>query len=100
MNKRTEKALRNHAVSDQIKNDTAGSESALSDLLCPFDDLESVLALSPKDWSIDKNDAWIYGIVLGWDDDSLKELKNTFRWDADTVDRLKALHEAFVKLKV
>jgi len=33
MNKRTEQALRNHAVSDQIKKDTGVSESALSDLL-------------------------------------------------------------------
>tara|TARA_Y100000310_G_scaffold213365_1_gene214292 strand:+ start:136 stop:384 length:249 start_codon:yes stop_codon:yes gene_type:complete len=79
----------------EAKND----ESDLSTLLCPLESIDCTLAFAAKDWSIDKNDAWIYGIVAGWDDDSLLELKVRFRWTTETVNRLKKLHEAFNKLK-
>lgn len=36
MNETKKIVLRNHAVSDQAKNDTAATESALDDLLCSF----------------------------------------------------------------
>jgi hypothetical protein len=75
------------------------SASFSNDLLCPIEAIDSTLALAPKDWSIDKNDAWIYGIVAGWDDDSLNELKARFRWSDETVLRLKELHEACNKLR-
>lgn len=62
---------------------------------CPLASLESVISFSAKDWSIERSDAWVYGVVLGWDDDSLKELSLKFRWNNEDVTRLKMLHRNF-----
>ena len=43
------------------------------------------------DWSQDNRLAWLYGIVVGWDDESLAELTEDFGWDPDTVERLISL---------
>jgi hypothetical protein len=48
-------------------------------------------ATSVRDWSADEGDAWIYGIALGWDKYSLKELAVKFRWDRRTVEMLQEL---------
>ena len=65
---------------------------ALDSLLCG-------LSLAPKDWSLDKYDAWVYGIIAGWDDESLIELQSRFRWKPETVEKLKSFHKAFGDLK-
>ena len=62
---------------------------------CPLESIDCTLAFASKDWAVDKNDAWIYGIVVGWDDEALLELKEKFGWTNSTVDRLKALHSKF-----
>lgn len=66
---------------------------------CPIESIDSVLAFATKDWSLDKNDAWIYGIVAGWDDDSLNELRVKFGWTRETVEELKRLHITCNKLR-
>lgn len=55
------------------------------------------MVFSSKDWSLTETNAWIYGIVVGWDVDSLNEIKKAFNWSDELVDRLKLLHEAFPK---
>lgn len=67
------------------------------DILCPFKSLHDAVVFSSKDWSLTETNAWIYGIVVGWDVDSLNEIKRTFKWSDELVDRLKLLHEAFPK---
>jgi hypothetical protein len=66
--------------------------------LCPIKSIEYTLAFASKDWSLDKDDAWIYGIVIGWDDDSLDELKVSFGWSDETVLTLKELHKKMSSL--
>ena len=70
------------------------------DLLCPIDSINRVLAFASKDWSLDKNDAWIYGIVAGWDDESIEELKVKFQWSAGDIERLKLLNKECSKLRL
>lgn len=67
------------------------------DTLCPFESLHDTIVFSSKDWSLCKTDAWIYGVIVGWDEDALKEIKKDFNWSDDIADRLKQLHEAFTK---
>lgn len=74
------------------------SKSELSDLLCPLDSICSAMVFAAKDWSLNKVDAWIYGVAVGWDDESLVELKQKFNWSNETIDRLKTLHNNFKKL--
>lgn len=69
----------------------------------PLESISSTIAFDSRDWSTDKNDAWIYGIVLGWADegeseDALNDVAETHRWTPDTVDRLKRLRKAWLRI--
>jgi len=67
---------------------------------CPLESIEHTLALASIDWSLNKNNAWLWGITCGWDDDCLRELSDRFGWSTKTVERLKELHKSFNKLKI
>lgn len=56
----------------------------------PFRSIEASIAFSSRGWSLDKRDAWVYGIVLGWGD-ALEEVAERHGWDADTTARLRRL---------
>lgn len=56
--------------------------------------LKNICAFSPRDWSLDREDAWIYGIVSGWGE-SLTEVAQQHKWSDETTARLKRLHEQF-----
>jgi hypothetical protein len=60
--------------------------------------LHTALACSTRDMSKDKLDAWVYGIVVGWDDDTLAELSKLHGWEESTIQRLIKLHNGFDKL--
>lgn len=64
----------------------------------PIDSIVTTIATSPKDWGLEKRDAWVYGIVMGWDDASLVELQIRFRWNDATVRRLVRLNKKFETL--
>jgi hypothetical protein len=32
-----------------------------------LDTLARILAGDPRDWSLDRGDAWLWGVLLGWD---------------------------------
>lgn len=72
---------------------------------CPFDSLHCAIVFSPMDWGIDKRSAWIYGIVVGWEDEGgndaeiMVELARRFHWSIETIERLRRLRAAFKKAK-
>lgn len=68
-------------------------------LYYPLDSLECTMAFATKDWSEDKNDAWLWGIICGWDEESLEELQDKFGWSTESVERLSMLHDKFNTLK-
>ncbi len=59
-----------------------------------IDSIGTSMIMSPRDWGLDHRDAWVYGIVLGWNSDSLAELRVIHRWDDKTVERLTKLRSA------
>lgn len=66
----------------------------------PFESLECTIAFDVKDWGADRRSAWIYGIILGWDDEEcFKEFKAKFGWDDTTIERLKKLRGNYLKSK-
>ena len=65
----------------------------------PLESLRRTIIFSPKDWSQDKSDAWIYGVIIGWDDDTLNELSSKFGWSSEHSNRLKLLNNKFIKLQ-
>lgn len=79
----------------QAWNARKGSTKGVTD---PKESMSTLMAFSPRDWGQNSEDAWIYGIVVGWDDASLTELSEKFRWDVGTINRLKQLHLNYLKL--
>ncbi len=73
----------------------------MSDLIeCPLDSIAHSLAFSPGDHALHHRDAWIWGIVHGWDnddpnEDAMSEVAETHGWSADEVARLRRLHAKF-----
>ncbi len=57
-----------------------------------IDSLIATITSDARDWSNNERDAWIYGIVVGWDD-ALPEIVKKFGWDNIDVIRLKKFHE-------
>lgn len=61
----------------------------------PLTALHTTLAFAVDDWSETRAKAWIWGIVCGWDDESIAELAPKFRWSDDAIARLRRLHVRF-----
>lgn len=62
-----------------------------------FESLHKSLVFHSRDWAANERDAWIWGIVVGWDDESMKNLTNKFGWSDETVNRLKSYHKTAKK---
>lgn len=60
----------------------------------PGRSLRGTMATDPRDWSLCKRDAWIYGIVVGWVD-CWEEIARKHDWSASDLARLIELHVAF-----
>ena len=65
----------------------------------PLESIDAAISFSPRDWSSHHRDAWIYGIVCGWDSESMKELADEYRWTHETTARLRRLHAGYTALK-
>lgn len=61
----------------------------------PFDELHALCVFSARDWAARRDDAWLYGIIVGWGD-ALPEVAERHAWDAETAARLRRLHIAYV----
>lgn len=61
--------------------------------------IHNTIVFDSKDYSISRRDAWIYGIVVGWDDASLVELQQKHKWTDLDVERLNKLHAEFKALR-
>jgi hypothetical protein len=63
--------------------------------------LESVrdtMACDVRDWSRDRNDAWVFGILLGWEE-ALDEVAAKHRWKDEDVARLRAYRAAMARMR-
>lgn len=61
----------------------------------PFDSLASTLCGMSIDISNCQKLSWIYGIVIGWNDECLTELSQQHNWDIRMIERLKYLHQQY-----
>ncbi|MCU1614532.1 MAG: hypothetical protein JWO98_2072 [Frankiales bacterium] len=57
--------------------------------------VSSMTATSSRDHGAHSSDAMLYGILVGWDDDSLAELARRFSWGTMDVARLRARREIY-----
>lgn len=74
----------------------------------PREALRDLLAFSSRDWGAVKGDAWLWGIVFGWDNEddepdeesAMPELAKQHGWDEADVARLRRLHANFLLLEL
>ena len=75
----------------------------------PLTSLRESIVLAANDWSQSRAEAWVYGIVVGWDPDPddepdeddgdvMGDLAERFGWSDAQVARLRRLHDAFRRL--
>lgn len=63
----------------------------------PLQKLRETLTFTSRDCSEDKMIAFIYGIVIGWDDDCYASLKLRHNWSDDDIKLQKLWHENYNK---
>lgn len=62
----------------------------------PFGSAAACMTSSPRDWSLDHRDAWLYGIIVGWDEDALLAVAKHHGWTDPDVERLRGLRATFI----
>jgi ABC-type microcin C transport system permease subunit YejB len=60
----------------------------MSDLKKAIEGARAAMNTSARDWAANQGDAYLYGIVVGWDVESIAELRQKFGWDDRVVHRL------------
>lgn len=70
----------------------------MSDEINPLISLHNLCSFNVRDWSTDKGDAWIYGIVCGWGN-AIHEVAKSHGWDRATVTRLRKLPTRYKALQ-
>ncbi len=63
----------------------------------PLQSMRESYCRSAKDMATEKFDAWMYGIIVGWDDDCYPDLAKAHNWSKETVEYNKLLHENYCK---
>lgn len=61
--------------------------------------LHNLLVFNARDWGASETDAWLWGVIVGWDGPSMKELATRHRWSEETVARLRSLRAAYIREK-
>lgn len=63
----------------------------------PLQALVMSLCRTPKDMGEHKFDAYLYGVIVGWEDSSYEELKIRHTWSEEVIEYQKLLHQNYIK---
>jgi len=69
------------------RNDARSTLAAVREAL---DSAHTTMCADARDWSTDRRDAWLYGLVVGWDGPAMREVSKRHRLDAERLSRLHA----------
>ena len=61
-----------------------------------YESIKRCLTASTRDWALSSREAWLWGIIIGWDKECIAELVINHKWNADDVSRLKLLRSQYV----
>lgn len=73
-----------------------------------FRSMHDMMNFSSKDWALEKEDAWLYGIVVGWDaddpddpDDSscMLELQRHHGWSDEAIVKLRRFRQEWLAIQ-
>lgn len=56
------------------------------------------LVFSSKDFSLREKNAIIYGVFIGWNDASYKELQAKFNWSDQDIREIQQLRQCYLKI--
>jgi hypothetical protein len=77
----------------------------VSDLVAALNSLGRCMAFDPRDWALDRRDAWLWGVIVGWDPDepgetdgAMAEVAAKHGWTDEHVARLRTLHAAVAEV--
>ena len=54
--------------------------------------MSNVMAFGARDWAKNNRDAYLWGLVLGWPQDALEELRFRYGWHKQTCDMFLQIH--------
>lgn len=105
---------RARAMSDELTRRaplTGQYAAALARVREALASLHRTMAHDPRDWALDKRDAWLWGIVCGWEceaqhdhdvvcgrDNPLRQVAARHRWPNEDIERLKTYRRAVAAL--
>jgi hypothetical protein len=81
---------------DSTGND--GMDSFPPLLIAALESLHTTMVTCSRDWAATKSDAWLYGLVAGWDECSWDDIRDKHGWSTDVLERLAELHDAFATM--
>lgn len=67
----------------------------LARLAQAFESIHNAIVFGSKDWSVYSKDAWIYGIVVGWDDsegEATREICQRHKIKPEDLARMRSMH--------
>jgi len=70
------------------------NKTPLDTALEAMESLQNTIAFDVADWAADKRMAWIYAILMGWDDEAMDEVAKKHKWKSEDVARLRRYHQA------
>lgn len=78
----------------------------MSSLFEALDSVYECMVFDSRDWAACRRDAWLWGVLVGWDpdepgdtDDAMAELAAKHHWTAENVARLRTLHAAVAEFR-
>lgn len=86
---------------DALTQQVADLEARAKDAAEAFESIDKCLAFSSRDHGLYRGDAWVYGIVCGWehgDSKAMDEMAARHGWSGESVALLRRLHKAGVAL--
>ena len=60
------------------------------------DAIGDCLSYHPRDWSQDHRDAWLWGVINGWSEETICRLAEKFQWSEAAVEELRCQRQAFI----
>lgn len=81
---------------ETVRNYVRRIRKAMAEVIQPaaeaLDSAHTVMVHDARDWSLSSRDAWMYGLLVGWDDESLAQILTQHpRWKPEGIERLKRL---------
>ncbi len=70
------------------------SKEVPSGLVSALKVMRNSIVYSCRDWSVLSSDAWLYGMIVGWDAESLIDIAVKFRWSAAQISTLRSHRES------